>query len=288
MLLGIAWRSFVGVPGTVRPGIVFVMKPLLRFAIVLLGLQITLVEVSGLGLRGAIAVAGTLGATFAFTKMLGRALGVEQRLAELIAAGTSVCGASAVIACNTVTRGSDEDVAYAIACVTLFGTTAMLVLPILAGAGSMAPETYGLWAGATIHEVAQVIGAAFALGDEAGHAGTVAKLTRVMLLAPLVLSLGVLRARESGSAGRAPIPWFVFGFLALMLLNSVVSLPEPVTAAVSTATAFMLTAALGAMGLETDLRKLRLKGFRPLALGAAAWLFIAVLGLLGAYWATGM
>src|SRR5690606_38525487 len=142
-------------------------------------------------------------------------------------AGTSICGASAIIACNTVTRGSDEDVAYAMACVTLFGTVAMLAFPVLAGPLHLSANAYGMWAGTSIHEVAQVVGASFAVGDESGHMGTVAKLTRVILLAPLILSLGFLRKRSNGTAGQVPTPWFVFGFIGMMVLNTIFTLPEP-------------------------------------------------------------
>jgi len=284
LLLGIGWRVFVGNSDAMQPGIRLAMKPLLRLAIVFLGLQVTLNEVAGLGWRGLLAVATTLIATFAFTCLLGRILGIDRRLAQLIAAGTSVCGASAVLACNTVTRGSDEDVAYAIACVTLFGTLAMLLGPMATGLLELAPRTYGIWAGTTIHEVAQVVGAAFALGDEAGHAGMIAKLTRVVLLAPLILSLGVLQRREDNSQGQVPVPWFVFGFIGMMMFNSLIDLPPALHAAMKTMTALMLTAALAAMGMETDLRKLRLKGLRPLLLGALAWIFIAALGLALTIW----
>lgn len=289
LLLGIGWRVAVGSPAGLQPGIRFALKPVLRMAIVLLGLQITLGEVAALGLRGVLAVTTTLAATFIFTCLLGRVLGVESRLSQLIGAGTSVCGASAVLACNTVTRGSDEDVAYAIACVTLFGTTAMLLGPMAAHLLALTPEAYGFWAGATVHEVAQVVGAAFAMGDEAGHVGTVAKLTRVILLAPLILALGALQYRGAGQSTAVPrpavVPWFVFGFIALMGVNTLVALPVGLHDLLVTLTALMLTAALAAMGLETDLRRLRQKGLRPLVLGASAWFFIATLGLILTLWA---
>ncbi|MBY5987522.1 YeiH family protein [Roseovarius atlanticus] len=289
LLLGIGWRVAVGSPPSLQPGIRFALKPVLRVAIVLLGLQVTVGEVSTLGLRGIVAVTTTLAATFAFTCLLGRLLGVESRLVQLIAAGTSVCGASAVLACNTVTRGSDEDVAYAIACVTLFGTSAMLLGPMAAHMLELTPETYGFWAGATVHEVAQVVGAAFAMGEEAGHVGTVTKLTRVLLLAPLILTLGVLQFRRGGQRALGSkltiVPWFVLGFVILMGINSMVNLPDRLHDATVTLTALMLTAALAAMGLETDLRRLRQKGLRPLVLGGAAWIFIATLGLGLSLWA---
>jgi uncharacterized integral membrane protein (TIGR00698 family) len=152
----------------------------------------------------------------------------------LIAAGTSICGASAVIATNTVTNTKDEDVAYAAACVTVFGSLSMFVYPLLPVLLHLDPHVYGLWAGASIHEVAQVVAAAFQNGQTAGEFGTIAKLTRVMMLAPVVILLGWLavRGRSSsanhGSAARAPMPWFVFGFVAMVAINSVVVIPTEV------------------------------------------------------------
>lgn len=280
MVLGMALRNLFGTPAAARPGIAFSLRRVLRLAIVLLGFQLTLEQLRAVGLPGLAVISVTLAATFLFTRWAGRALGVETRLAELIAAGTSVCGASAVIATNTVTRGSDEDVAYAIACVTVFGSLSMLAMPLLGEMMALGPAHYGIWVGATVHEVAQVVGAGFQHGAEAGQAATVAKLSRVIMLAPLILVLGAL-ARRGGKAahGAAPTPWFVLGFVAVVLLNSALPLPEALQAEVVGLTAFLLTMALAAMGLETDIRKLRAKGIRPLALGALAWLFISTLGL---------
>ncbi len=129
-------------------------------------------------------------ATFAFTIWTGKWLGVAPKLAQLIAAGTSICGASAVIATNTVTSADDEDVAYSVACVTVFGSVAMFSYPLLRGLVHLDPQSFGLWAGASIHEIAQVVAAAFQDGQKAGEFGTIAKLSRVMLLAPMVIAIG--------------------------------------------------------------------------------------------------
>lgn len=269
LCLGGTWRAVFGAVAVVQPGVAFALRRVLRAGVVLLGFQLTFAQAAAVGVSGMAVIAGVLGATFVATRLLGRVLGVPAPLAELIAAGTSVCGASAVLAVNTVTRADDEDVAYAIACVTVFGTVAMLAAPVL-GAG-LDVRSYGLWTGASIHEVAQVVGAAFARGDAAGHFGTVAKLSRVMLLAPLVLVLGARRC----TGGRAPMPWFVLGFIAAVGLNSVLPAWPQAHAAVARLTAFLLTVALAAMGLETDLRRLRARGMRPLLLGAAASVFVS-------------
>jgi uncharacterized integral membrane protein (TIGR00698 family) len=279
--IGILVRNTVGLPAAAVPGIKFALRRVLRFAIILLGLQLTVADVGAIGGAGLLAIVATMVATFLFTKWVARYVGVDCKLAELIAAGTSICGASAVIATNTVTRARDEDVAYAVACVTVFGSISVILFPILANAMQLSAETYGLWTGATIHEVAQVVAAAFQGGEAAGQAGTVAKLTRVILLAPLILTLGLFAARRSGgrSEAAAPVPWFVFGFLALVAVNSLVTIPPEAHAAIVTTTAFLLSMALAAMGLETDIGKLRAKGWRPLALGAIATVFISAFGL---------
>ena len=281
MLAGIAIRNTRGVSTAAAPGIAFALRPVLRAGIVLLGFRLTLAQLAEVGAPGLIAIALTLVATFLFTKAAGRMLGVDRKLSELIAAGSAVCGASAVLAVNTVTRARDEDVTYAIACVTVFGTLSMLGFPLLANLMHLAAQPYGLWAGASIHEVAQAVGAAFAQGEAAGQAGTVAKLSRVMLLAPLILSLGAV-ARRSGrteAAGRAPMPWFVLGFIGAVALNSAAIPPAAWLGPIATTSAFLLTTALAAMGLETDIGKLRLKGLRPLLLGALAWVFVSATGL---------
>ena len=281
MVLGIALRNTVGMGPSIAAGVKFSLRRILRGAIILLGFQLTLAQLADAGLAGFLAVATTLVATFVFITHAGRWLGVDRSLTQLIAAGTSVCGASAVVATNTVTRGSDEDVAYAIACVTVFGSLSMLLFPVIGPAIGLGHTDFGLWVGASIHEVAQVTGAAFQGGLEAGQSGTVAKLARVMLLAPLIGTLGALARRRGSSdaTGAAQTPWFVIGFVAVVVANSIWPLSGTAKDAVVIGTAFMLTIALAAMGLETDMRKLWAKGVRPLALGALGWLFISAFAL---------
>lgn len=285
--LGMGFHNIVRTPARARPGVQFSMRRVLRLAIVLLGVQLTFSQIAAVGVRGMAVIAVALVSTFVFTRWLGARLGVRRSLSELIAAGTAICGASAVIATNTVTRGSDEDVAYAVACVTVFGSLSMFGAPWLAAPLQLDAHAYGLWTGASIHEIAQVVAAAFQNGQTAGEFGTIAKLSRVMLMAPFVLALAWLARRTSrhGDAAderaQVPVPWFVFGFIAVVMLNSLVTLPEALHQWLVTATTVMLTMALAAMGLETDLRKLRDQGLRPLLLGAAAWLFIAVVSLAG-------
>jgi uncharacterized integral membrane protein (TIGR00698 family) len=285
IVIGIAFHNLVGTPAWAKQGVTFSMRRLLRAAIILLGLQLTITQVIEVGGRGIGIIALTLVSTFAFTVWMGRLLGVDRKLAQLIAAGTSICGASAVIATNTVTNAGDEDVAYAVACVTVFGSVAMFSYPLVPGLLHLDPHAFGLWSGASIHEIAQVVAASFQDGQKAGEFGTVAKLSRVMLLAPMVISLGLIASRCSKQAGseagaaRPPMPWFVLGFVALVGINSVVAIPPEAKVWIVAVTTFLLSVALAAMGLQTDIGKLAAKGFRPALLGALAFLFIASFSL---------
>ena len=286
-LIGMTLHNVFGTPAWAKPGVTFSLKRVLRLGIILLGLQLMASQVAQVGLAGVGVIAATLVATFAFTKWLGRRMGVEPKLAELIAAGTSICGASAVIATNTVTRGRDEDVAYAVACITVFGSLSMLLYPLLPGLLHLSPAAFGLWSGASIHEIAQVVAAAFQDGAHAGEIGTVAKLTRVMMLAPVVFALGIVAVRRAAhtigqSASRAapPMPWFVLGFIAMVILNSVVAIPAAPKAWIALGTTVLLSMALAAMGIATDFRKLRAEGLKPLLLAATAWVFISIFALV--------
>lgn len=284
ILIGMGFHNFIGTPLRAKAGVTFALLRVLRAAIVLLGFQLTLSQIASVGVAGLLGTVATLAATFAFTLWAGRRLGIERQLTTLIAAGSSICGASAVVASNAVVDGGDEDVAYAIATVTVFGSLSMMLFPLLNGVLHLSPQAYGFWAGASIHEAAQVVGAAFQDGEAAGHFGTIVKLTRVLTLAPVVLILAFVWARtgksDGGQArGRITVPWFAFGFLAVVVLNSFLPPLETLHDDSASLTTFLLAMALAAMGLETDVVKLKAKGLRPLLLGASSWIFITCFGL---------
>ena len=279
IVLGMLVRNTVGVPAACAPGIRFALRRILRFAIVLLGFQLSGRQIMEVGGTGLVIVVATLGSAFAFTKWLGRRLGVDPKLSELIAAGTSICGASAIVATNAVTEGTDEDVAYAIAVVTLFGSLSMVLYPAVSTVLHIPPQAFGLWAGSSIHETAQVIAAAFQGGQVSGQLGAITKLSRVMLLVPVVLGLGwASRRRECEASDKkrsVAVPFFVIGFIAMIAVNSLGIVPADITKQIVKFDQFLLALSLGAMGLETSLRKVRAAGLRPLMLGSGAWIFIS-------------
>ncbi|MFU0507864.1 YeiH family protein [Pseudaminobacter sp. NGMCC 1.201702] len=282
VLVGMVFSNTVGVAANAKAGIAFSQKTLLRAAIVVLGFQLTAAQVLSIGVPGIAVAATALLATFVFTTLVGRWMGVDRKLTELIAAGTSICGASAIVATNAVTNARDEHVAYAIACITLFGTIAMLCYPLLMGSLGLDQHAFGLWAGASIHEVAQVVGASFQGGTQAGEIGTVVKLARIAMLAPMVLALGALAHRRTDGvdAKRPPLPWFVFAFIGVVGLNSVVTIPVEVKVLLQTLTTCLLCVGLAAMGLNTNIAEIRRHGWRPLVLAFSASLFIAAISLV--------
>ena len=286
VLLGILVKNTAGVPKICQPGITFSLKRILRLAIILMGLQLSLLQFIQVGPIGLMIVAATVGSTFIFTCWLGRQLGVSRKLAHLIAAGTSICGASAVVATNTLVEGQDEDVAYAITIVTVFGTISMLLYPVLSTMLQLTPAAFGVWSGTSIHEVAQVVAAAFQQGDVSGELATVAKLARMLFLVPIMLMLRSLSIRSdlshqlhSRSFKQLPIPWFIVGFVVLIGVNSFDLFSPTLKESLIQGNKFLLTISLAAMGLETDLLKMKQTGLKPLYLGGAAWFFISLLSL---------
>ena len=288
LVVGIALRSAFGLPAVLRPGASFAVRPLLRAAIVLLGLQVTLGQLASIGV-GALALAFcSVALTVPFTIWLGRQLRVDPALSQLIGTGTGICGASAIVAANQVSRGSQEDVAYALAVITLCGTAALLIYPAIGPLLGLDGRAFGLWAGSSIHEVVQAVGAAAAGGPVAVEVGTITKLARVVLLAPAILALGAwvrYSSPDHAASGpsKAPMPWFAFGFLLMVGVASTHLVPAMLNDLSKTIVVpLMLAASVAALGLNTNLAALRAKGLRPLLLGIGATLFVAAIGLLGA------
>ena len=279
-VIGMGIRNLLGRSEGVRPGLVVAMRLPLRAGIVLLGLQLTIWQLSSIGVEACAVVLVSLVCTFAAMVVFGRLIKVDAGLIYLLAVGTSICGAAAIVAANSVVRAKDGDVVYAVGCITILGTIAMLLYPPLAAVLGLGPVVFGVWAGASIHEVAQVLGASFQHGNIAGEAGTIAKLTRVLMLAPVIFLLPLIVASGRINTGmRIPTPWFVFGFAAMIMINSVLPIPAAITAFAAQIAPFLLAVALAAMGLETDLRALNARGTRPLLLAGLGTLFIALCSL---------
>ncbi|GEL47844.1 membrane protein [Cellulomonas hominis] len=295
IVLGAAARSAGLVPVALDPGLAWAGRRLLRAGVVLLGLQLSLGDLLGLGLREVAVLLATVAATFAATLWLGPRLGVGRALTLLVATGFSICGAAAVAGMSPVADADEEDVATAVALVTVYGSVALVALPLVAGALGLSDRTAGLWAGMSVHEVAQVVAAAGTVSAAALTVAVVAKLARVLLLAPLVAGVGVARrrGRSAGAGGgrgtgrRAPlVPLFVAGFVAAVLVRSAGLVPDAVLPAVKPVTTLALAAAMTALGTQIHVGRLVRTGGRPLALGAVATVVAAGVSLGGLVLAT--
>lgn len=283
ILLGMIAGNIIPTATWIRPGLNLAMRPIMRAGIVLLGFQITLSQIISMGPAVLFIVSTTLIVTFVATLIAGKLLGVPRQLTELIAVGTSVCGASAILAANSVTGAKEEDVAYALATVTLFGTLSMLIYPLVHPLIGLDSQAYGIWTGATVHEVGQVTAAAFQGGETAGFYGTVSKLFRVTLLVGVVGALALRQKRyQSASAktGRAGFPWYVLMFIGVVALNSALQVPDDILDQLQGTSVAFLSVALAAMGLQTKVSSLVLMGIRPMLLGVFSWLLISSIGLL--------
>jgi uncharacterized integral membrane protein (TIGR00698 family) len=268
---------------SLEPGIRTASREVLRIGVALLGIRLSLGTVGDLGLRTIVVIIGSLVLTFAATLLMGRILGVSGPLTLLIATGTGICGASAIVAMESVSEASREEAAFALATITALGTVAMVGLPFLRTPIGLDMTDYGIWSGASVHEVAQVVGATAGVSAVALKIGTLVKLARVALLAPLVFGFALSRGR-SRPAGTPLIPLFVVGFLAMAAVRTTGVLPDRAVSALTRADVLLLAGGMAGLGLGLELAKLRGLGVRPLLLGFASWFVIALVSLALVSW----
>ncbi|SHI68021.1 conserved hypothetical integral membrane protein [Tessaracoccus bendigoensis DSM 12906] len=288
IVLGVACGNLLRLPVALDVGLAFASKRLLRVGIVVLGLQLTVGEIWALGPRLIAVVVAVVVIGILTTLGLGRLLGVSPTQRLLIACGFSICGAAAVAAVDGVIDAEEDEVVTAIGLVVAYGTTAMLLLPLAATLIGLPPELTGLWAGASIHEVAQVVAVGGSLGTVALHCAVVVKLARVLLLAPVMAAVSIGARRRHVATGRRPpvVPLFVAGFLAMVALRSTGWVPDAVVPVASTVQTVLLSAAMFALGTGARLATFRRLGPAPLILGAASTLVVSLVALGGTLLAT--
>lgn len=284
----VAIGALMGNLGIARPptakGLTFAAKKLLRVGVVLLGLRLSLSDISALGPRGLGVVVVTVAITFFGTQWIGRRLGLSRDLSLLVATGYSICGASAIAAVEGATDAEEEEVAAAIGLVTLFGSLAIIVLPLLSGPLGLTDDGFGAWAGASVHDVAQVVATASTAGAPVVAIAIVVKLTRVVMLAPIVAGVNIHRRDErAGADGKRPpiVPAFVALFLGAVALRTTGWLSDDLIAFAKDVEGWMLTAALVGLGAGVRIERLRNLGPQPLVLGAIAWVMVAAVSYVG-------
>lgn len=277
-LYGNALRD--GMPASWAAGVNFSARRLLRIAVAFFGLRVSLQEIAQVGLPGLAVSVLVVVSTLAIGTWVGmRLMKLDRDAALLTAAGSAICGAAAVLAFESTLQSKPHQSAMAVGSVVLFGTLSMFLYPLAYHAGllNLDPAGLGLFFGGTIHEVAQVVGAASDISPQVVHVATIVKMTRVMLLVPVLLALGWWLARSARSAHDAAggtqrqrkvaVPWFALGFLGFVIVNSLNVLPADVTHALNVLDTFALTMAMTALGIETRVAQIRAAGPRALMTG---------------------
>ena len=299
IVLGIALGNTVypHVAARSGAGVAFSKQTLLRAGVILYGLRLTLHDIGHVGMAGVLTDALLVSSTFVLAVILGtRLLGLDRASAMLIGAGNAICGAAAVMATEPVLRAKAEQVTVAISTVVVFGTLAIFLYPALYALNlhwhwlPPGSQAFGIYAGSTIHEVAQVFAAGRSISVETANTAVITKMVRVMMLAPFLIALSGWLVRASATEDPAAsktdatrkltIPWFAFAFVAVILLNSLALLPQTVVAEAVDVDTFLLAMAMGALGLTTHLSAIRRAGAKPLVLGALLFVWLVVGGAL--------
>ena len=293
LFFGVAFHYLSQEPRT-APGIEFCSRGVLRFGVGLLGARITADQIAALGWSTAIIVVVGVVTTIGLGLLAGKVLGLTRAQSILSGGAVAICGASAALAISAVLpreKDGDRFTLMVVVTVTVLSTVAMVVYPLIAKAMHLRPELAGLFLGGTIHDVAQVVGAGYTLNHETGDIATVVKLFRVAMLTVVVVAVSAAfktsrqRAEpahdgKTTSSRHALVPWFLWLFVGMVILNSVGVLSEPVLQAVNSFSRTCLVIAIAALGMKTSLQQLSLAGWRPMALIVVETLWLAALVLI--------
>lgn len=279
LLLGMAF-NFLTESEKTRVGIELASKTLLRIGVSLLGLRIGWSQVTALGVEPVVLVIVMTAATILISVLLAKAMGFNPLFGFLSGGATAICGASAALALSAALPAhekKEQATLFTVIGVSAFSTLAMIVYPLISRAAGLSDHAAGIFIGATIHDVAQVVGAGYAISPEAGDTATIVKLLRVAMLLPVILVAGQITRSSASTGTSAPplLPWFVMAFGALMILNSVVMLPEGVLSAGNELSRWCLVTALVAIGMKTQLAQIVQIGFRPVVLMAVETILLA-------------
>jgi uncharacterized integral membrane protein (TIGR00698 family) len=252
-----------------KRAITFASRKCLRLGVVFLGFQISVEKFIEVGPRGLLAVALIVATVFISLRFASKKLGMTDSLGTLIAGGFAICGATAIAAISSTRKNEERDVSYAVAIVTLCGTLSVFVIPLIATFIGLSDATTGAWIGAAVHDVGQVIATASILGSETLDSAVIVKLTRVVLLIPLILILA--RGSSSGGSMRKATPTFVFAFIACAVIVNALSLPEQLISIGKESSKVLLSIGLFGMGVSVKWSQIRSLGAKPLLFGLAAW-----------------
>jgi uncharacterized integral membrane protein (TIGR00698 family) len=291
IVLGILVRNLLSPGERYTPGIAFTGKKVLQWSIIALGFGLSLSQVAKTGLESLSVTLVTMSVAFLSAWLLGRWLGVHDKLKILIGVGTAICGGSAIAAVTPIIRPDDHDTAFAISTIFLFNLVAVLLFPLLGHLMHLSDLGFGLWAGTAINDTSSVVAAGYSFSKTAGDYATIVKLTRATLIIPICLILAfAVAAREkrkqtqAGGVGHFSLasifPWFILWFLVASAIRTAGLIPLAIQPSIHLLAEFLIIVALTAIGLSANLRKMISSGARPILLGLGVWIAVAVSSLL--------
>ncbi|KZZ85353.1 YeiH family protein [Bacillus sp. SJS] len=283
LMLGMAWKAAFGVKEAVIPGVSFSSKKLLRAGIILLGMRLNLADLYSAGL-GVLAIS-VIHVVFALFTVywLARWLGVEKNLGLLTACGTAICGAAAIAAISPQLKANDDETAISASVIAVLGTLFTLTYTLLYSLLNLSPAEYGVFSGSTLHEVAHAVAAAAAGGGQAVDSAVLAKLTRVALLVPAAIVIGLIMQKGKPRSGShkgslSIVPWFIFGFLAMSGLNTLGVVPEAAAKNMVDLSYLLIAMAMAGLGLNVDVKTFRTLGLKTFIAALLGSILLSVLG----------
>ena len=296
MFIGMGINALWQPTRTFKPGLTFTSKKLLKFAIILLGASLSIGVILNVGKMSLMVMIFTLATCFGGGYFIGKALGLNWKLSNLISAGTGICGGSAIAAIAPTIDAKDSDIAYAMSATFLFDMAMIVLFPIMGRAMGLTDMAYGLWAGTAVNDTSSVVAASFAFSEAAGDFATMVKLTRTLAIIPTVITFALiqlnLKRRETmasaqdGSALKANVsikkifPWFILGFLAMSIAASIFSIPANMVSNAKRASKFLMVCALSAIGLNTSFASMKKAGIRPMIHGFIISALVVIVALL--------
>lgn len=297
LFIGMIINSFLKTK-VLTPGLKFTSKKILKFAIILLGASLSIRVILDVGKLSLAVMVFTLLTCFGGGYFIGKALGLNWKLSNLISAGTGICGGSAIAAIAPVIDADDTDIAYAISATFLFDMAMILLFPIMGRALGLSDMAYGLWAGTAVNDTSSVVAAGYAYSEGAGDFATMVKLTRTLSIIPTVLTFAFINLRlkrknNIATNGKSAVnvwglfPWFIVGFVALAALNSLGFIPANISAIAKNVSKFLMVTALAAIGLGTSFSTLKKSGLNPMIHGFVISALVVVVAI-GVEWCMGL
>ena len=296
MFVGMIVNYFMKETKVFVAGAKFTSKKILKFAIILLGLSLNITTILQVGKMSLMVMIFTLLTCFGAGHFIGRALGLNWKLSNLISAGTGICGGSAIAAVSTTIDADDNDVAYAMSATFLFDMAMVVLFPILGHAIGMSAEAFGIWAGTAVNDTSSVVAAGYAFSEAAGDYATMVKLTRTLAIIPTVLVFAIIQFRikqkeafaQTATGENAKVnfsfakvfPWFILGFLGLSIIASIFAVPEVFVQHTKAISKFLMVCALAAIGLNTSFGSMKKAGVRPMLHGFIISALVVVVALL--------